>query len=83
MVSLVWFIRVLHWPRSEVSIRPWDQSFILGIKLAKIQGQIYKKMYSAAGSRRCNKTEVDLVYKLCNDLEVWYAELQDVSPCSV
>ncbi|KAL4789680.1 hypothetical protein BDV19DRAFT_396742 [Aspergillus venezuelensis] len=68
---------------TEVSIRPWDESFIMGIKLARIQGQIYEQMYSASGSRSCNKNQVDLVCKLCNELEVWYAELQDIDASQV
>lgn len=36
----------------DPSLRPWDESFILGIKLASIQGQIYTSLYSAAGLRK-------------------------------
>lgn len=35
-------------PSRNAATRPWDESFIVGIKLARIQGQIYDKLYSTA-----------------------------------
>lgn len=32
----------------NIATRPWDESFIVAIKLARIQGQIYDKLYSTA-----------------------------------
>lgn len=35
-------------PNSDPAIRPWDEAVCYIIKLAKVQGQIYNKLYSAA-----------------------------------
>ncbi|GAB1197229.1 hypothetical protein APSETT444_006520 [Aspergillus pseudonomiae] len=36
---------------TDPAVRPWDESFVMGIRLAKIQGEIYDKLYSAEGSK--------------------------------
>ncbi|KAL1872322.1 hypothetical protein VTK73DRAFT_1553 [Phialemonium thermophilum] len=38
-------------PLVKPDLRPWDESFILGIKLAQLQGQIYDNLYSVSALR--------------------------------
>ncbi|KAF5005909.1 hypothetical protein FDECE_7667 [Fusarium decemcellulare] len=61
---------------SEPGQRPWDMWFRLAIRLAKVQGQTYDRLYSAAGLQATpaeRKQHLDLLtadmYKWRDDLE--------------
>lgn len=63
----------------DPSLRPWDESFILGIKLASIQGQIYTSLYSAAGLRKPVSERSEEIIRLSAALESWRVDLKQVS----
>lgn len=64
---------------SDPRLRPWDESFLLGIKLASLQGQIYTGLYSATGLKKSVSERSADVGSLSSALERWYIELQEVS----
>jgi len=63
----------------DLGLRPWDESFILGIKLASIQGQIYTNLYSAAGLKKSVSERSEEIARLSAALGRWRTELKQVS----
>lgn len=64
---------------SDPLLRAWDESFILGIKLASVQGQIYTSLYSAAGMKRPFSDRSADIERLATVLEQWRIDLKGVS----
>jgi hypothetical protein len=65
------------------AFRPWDESFIMGIKLAKLQGQIYDRFYSAAALNLGSSDSVQHINELAASLEQWHAELEQVNEAPI
>lgn len=63
---------------AQASVRAWDESFIMGIKLARIQGQIYDRVYSAVATKIPTSERMQYVHELSTAMEGWYTELQKV-----
>lgn len=70
-----WFPRI----SPDAAFRGWDELFILGIKLAKLQGQIYDQLYSAAARHASRAQQDQAVNKLSDKVQSWYADLGKVS----
>ena len=64
----------------DPSLRPWDESFLLGIKLAIIQGRIYSDLYSAGAASKSSFDRADAINKLVVSMEQWRACLLYTSP---
>lgn len=63
----------------DVSLRPWDESFILGIKLASLQGKIYSDLYSAGSASRSAFEGAETISEIGSSMEQWRADLESVS----
>lgn len=63
----------------DPSLRPWDESFILGIKLANLQGRIYGDLYSAGASSKSSYDRADAINQLVASMEQWRVDLESVS----
>lgn len=63
----------------DVAFKAWDELFILGIKFAKLQSQVYDQLYSTS-MRHLSRAEQDEVVNLLSDeLQSWYTGLGNVS----
>ncbi|GMF77603.1 unnamed protein product [Aspergillus oryzae] len=63
----------------DPAVRPWDESFVMGIRLAKLQGEIYDKLYSAEAAKSSHPERMRRVHGLALDIQQWYAEFKEVS----
>ncbi|KAJ9267954.1 transcriptional regulator family: Fungal Specific TF [Paecilomyces variotii] len=68
---------------SDPTLRPWDESFILGIKLASLQGQIYTALYSATGLKKSLSERSADISRLSSLLEQWRIELEEINSSGV
>lgn len=59
-------------------IRPWDESFVIFIRLAKLQGQVYNELYSLEASTLPLSEKTDRVDRLLNTLQRWKSDLDSV-----
>lgn len=67
----------------DAAFRGWDELFILGIKLAKLQGQIYDQLYSAAARHASSAQQDQAVNQLSDKVQSWYTDLGKVGSLSV
>ena len=63
----------------DPSLRPWDESFILGIKLASLQGRIYGDLYSAGAASKSSFERAETISRISSSMEQWRVELESVS----
>ena len=63
---------------TDHAIRPWDESFIMGIKLAQIQSQIYDKLYSTAALKTAGCERKQCVNQIATTMQEWEVELRQV-----
>ncbi|KAE8161566.1 hypothetical protein BDV40DRAFT_313021 [Aspergillus tamarii] len=68
---------------TDPAVRPWDESFVMGIRLAKIQGEIYDKLYSAEASKDSHPERVQRVHGLAADIQQWYTEFKEIDASKV
>lgn len=71
----VWHPRIAP----DAAFKAWDELFILGIKFAKIQGQVYNQLYSAAAHQVPRAQQDQTVNQLSEQLQSWYTDLGKVS----
>lgn len=64
----------------DPAFKAWDELFILGIKFARLQGQIYDQLYSADARHAPRAQQDQAVNQLSDDLQSWYTDLGKVSP---
>ncbi|KAH6890653.1 hypothetical protein B0T10DRAFT_537975 [Thelonectria olida] len=57
------------------AFRAWDESFVAGIKLAQLQGQIFHRLYLVGTLRISAPQRAQDVDELANDLRTWYSDL--------
>ncbi|KAK6820050.1 hypothetical protein RU639_007048 [Aspergillus parasiticus] len=67
----------------DPAVRPWDESFVMGIRLAKLQGEIYDKLYSAEASKSSHPERMRRVHALALDIQQWYAEFKEIDASKV
>lgn len=67
----------------DPAVRPWDESFVMGIRLAKLQGEIYDKLYSAEASQSSHPERMRRVHGLALDIQQWYAEFKEIDASKV
>ncbi|CAG8929165.1 unnamed protein product [Penicillium salamii] len=67
----------------DPSLRPWDESFILGIKLANLQGRIYGDLYSAGAALKSSYDRADTINQLVASMEQWRVDLESIDSTGV
>ncbi|KAK1148863.1 hypothetical protein N8T08_008748 [Aspergillus melleus] len=65
------------------SARPWDESFIMGIKMARLQGQIYSRLYSTAALAGDPADRAQHIRELATELHQWLSELKEIDGSQV
>ncbi|KAE8140310.1 fungal-specific transcription factor domain-containing protein [Aspergillus pseudotamarii] len=68
---------------TDPAVRPWDASFVMGIRLAKIQGEIYDQLYSAEGSKNPHPERMQRVHRLAINIQQWYTEFKEIDASKV
>ena len=63
---------------TDPAIRPWDESFIIGIKLAKTQSQIYDRLYSITALKTAGCERKQYVNQIATTMQEWEVELRQV-----
>lgn len=63
---------------TDPAVRPWDELFIIGVKLADIQGQIYDRLYSTTALTTAFSERAQNVQQLTTTMDQWRTELQQV-----
>ncbi|KFG84880.1 hypothetical protein MANI_029784 [Metarhizium anisopliae] len=66
-----------------VGVRPWDESFIVAIKLARIQGQIYNNLYSTVAIKSSSPDREQHINTLQANMHEVHAEFQQIDPSLV
>lgn len=64
----------------DPTLRAWDESFIMGIRLAEVQGRIFVDLYSPVTMTRDIPAREQLVRDLALVMEKWYLELKQINP---
>jgi hypothetical protein len=70
-----WYPRI----SPDASCKAWDELFILGIKFAKIQGEVYDHLYSATARHSSHVRQEQAVNQLSDKMKSWYIDLGKVS----
>ncbi|CAI7573210.1 unnamed protein product [Penicillium bialowiezense] len=65
------------------SLRPWDESFLCGIRLASLQGRIYDELYSAEAASKSSSQRALTIGQLQESLEKWLDELKNIDSAGV
>ncbi|KAE8377112.1 hypothetical protein BDV26DRAFT_264430 [Aspergillus bertholletiae] len=68
---------------TDLAVKPWDESFVMGIRLAKIQGEIYDRLYSAEASKISHPERMRRVHGLAVDIQDWYTEFKEIDASKV
>ncbi|KAF9891447.1 hypothetical protein FE257_003913 [Aspergillus nanangensis] len=63
---------------NDATIRPWDRSFLMGIKLARIQGKAYDRLYTSAAMKIDDSERANRIDQLSMDMQQWYFELKQI-----
>ncbi|KAM0209936.1 hypothetical protein ACHAQD_010956 [Fusarium lateritium] len=59
----------------DTSCKAWDELFILGIRFAKIQGEVYDHLYSATARHSSRVQQEQAVNQLSDKMRSWYIDL--------
>lgn len=62
----------------DSALRAWDESFIMGIRLAELQGRIFVDLYSTASLGRGSRERAQLIDDLAIAMDKWRSEFQQV-----
>ncbi|KAL4887665.1 hypothetical protein BJY04DRAFT_225557 [Aspergillus karnatakaensis] len=68
---------------TDPALRPWDESFIMGIRLAEIQGRIFTGLYSPETSMKAVDQRNSLINQLSAGMEQWQFDLKQINPQGV
>uniref|UniRef100_A0A0D2XKV7 Xylanolytic transcriptional activator regulatory domain-containing protein n=1 Tax=Fusarium oxysporum (strain Fo5176) TaxID=660025 RepID=A0A0D2XKV7_FUSOF len=66
-----WYPRV----SPDAPCKAWDELFILGIKFAKIQGEVYGHLYSSTARHSSPAQQEQAVNQLSDKMQSWYIDL--------
>ncbi|KAL2847210.1 fungal-specific transcription factor domain-containing protein [Aspergillus pseudoustus] len=64
---------------ADPSLRAWDESFIMGIRLAEGQGRIFGGLYSPRTMIKDRSGREQLISELAGAMETWYLELKQIN----
>ena len=59
-------------------VRPWDEAFIMFIRLAKLQGHLYNELYSLVASEQSSAERAERADKILATLQRWKSDLDSV-----
>ncbi|OJZ85405.1 hypothetical protein ASPFODRAFT_62051 [Aspergillus luchuensis CBS 106.47] len=60
--------------------RAWDESFIMGIRMAEFQDRIFTNLYNLATSIKDPSERTQLIQDLASDMEQWHSQLKQIDP---
>lgn len=60
---------------TDPGVRPWEDIFILYVRMARIQGQIYSRLYSPAGVKAQQSERLQCISDLKAAMEQWRVDL--------
>ncbi|BCS02993.1 uncharacterized protein AKAW2_61257A [Aspergillus luchuensis] len=60
--------------------RAWDESFIMGIRMAEFQDKIFTNLYNLATSIKDPSERTQLIQNLASDMEQWHSQLKKIDP---
>lgn len=64
---------------ADPALRPWDESFLVAIKLGKLQGQIYNSLYSVSALKMGRVERTCHINELTGSMRCLQEELEHVS----
>ncbi|OKL59647.1 hypothetical protein UA08_05133 [Talaromyces atroroseus] len=62
----------------DLTLRAWDESFIMGIRLAEIQGRIFVGLYSTCSMIRDSSERAQRISDLADAMEKWHLEFKQI-----
>ncbi|KAJ0422367.1 fungal-specific transcription factor domain-containing protein [Aspergillus carlsbadensis] len=65
---------------TDPALRAWDESFIMGIRLAELQGRIFAGLYFTPTMIKDHTARQQLISDLARAMEDWHAELKQINP---
>ncbi|KAL2799262.1 hypothetical protein BJX66DRAFT_333165 [Aspergillus keveii] len=65
---------------TDPALRAWDESFIMGVRLAELQGRIFTGLYFTTTMARDMAQREQLIADLAQTIEDWHAELKQINP---
>ncbi|KAL3447877.1 fungal-specific transcription factor domain-containing protein [Aspergillus insuetus] len=65
---------------TDLALRAWDESFIMGIRLAELQGRIFTGLYFTTTMARDIAQREQVISDLAMAMEDWHAELKRINP---
>ncbi|RDW74641.1 Zn(II)2Cys6 transcription factor [Aspergillus mulundensis] len=68
---------------TDSALRAWDESFIMGIRLAGLQERIFTSLYSSATAVAEPDERAALVREIAGDMERWYLDLKQINPTGI
>ncbi|KAL4901848.1 hypothetical protein BDW74DRAFT_181287 [Aspergillus multicolor] len=68
---------------TDPALRAWDESFIMGIRLAALQERIFTGLYSTATAVGETDKRAALVREVAGDMERWYLALRQIDPTGI
>ncbi|XHG04012.1 hypothetical protein AWENTII_007296 [Aspergillus wentii] len=68
---------------TDPALRAWDESFIMGIRLADLQGRVFTNLYFSGTMVRDTPARKQLISDLAVAMDSWHAELQQINPDGV
>lgn len=63
---------------NSLGARPWDESFIAFINLARLQSQIYRGLYSIQASKQAHSIKIQLADSLSAALRQWRFDMDSI-----
>ncbi|GLA74045.1 hypothetical protein AtubIFM55763_004986 [Aspergillus tubingensis] len=64
----------------DPSRRAWDESFIMGIRMAEFQDRVFTNLYNPATSIKDPSERTQLIQDLASDMEQWHSQLKQIDP---
>jgi hypothetical protein len=65
---------------TDPALRAWDESFIMEIRLAELQGRIFTGLYFTTTMARDRAQREKLIADLAQTMEDWHTELKQINP---
>ncbi|GFN11553.1 fungal specific transcription factor domain-containing protein [Aspergillus tubingensis] len=64
----------------DPSRRAWDESFIMGIRMAEFQDRVFTDLYNPATSIKDPSERTQFIQDLAPDMEQWHSQLKQIDP---
>ncbi|PWY83839.1 hypothetical protein BO94DRAFT_599265 [Aspergillus sclerotioniger CBS 115572] len=64
---------------TDPALRPWDETFLMGIKMAELQDRIFTCLYSPATSIKVPCERARFISDLASAMEQWQFELKQIN----